>query len=62
MKITKKDLHDWIMQSLPVRYKGIIYNCFYNGFKYFLSPVNGGESIYLYKKSPRIYGLETNIK
>jgi hypothetical protein len=60
MKITTKDLHEWIMQDVPIKYHGKIYKAFYNGRKYFISDRHTGETIELYKKERGIYGLETN--
>jgi len=60
MKITSKDLHEWIMQDVPIKYHGKIYKAFYNGKEYFLFDKHTQEKISIYKKSRGVYGLETN--
>jgi hypothetical protein len=62
MKIKTKDLHDWIMNSTPIRYRDDIYKLHYNGSKYFLFDHIAQKSIDLYKISRGVWGLETNRK
>jgi hypothetical protein len=60
MKIKSKDLHEWIMQDVPIKYHGKVYKAFNNGKEYFLFDRNTNEKIGIYKKARGIYGLETN--
>lgn len=60
MKITKKDLQEWVMNGTPVRYHGVIYKCHYNGIRYFLWSAIERETIDIYKKGHGVYGLVTN--
>lgn len=59
MKITKKDLNEWVMQGTGITHRGSLYRAWYNGRNYFLRNAHG-EVINIYKKSPRVYGLESN--
>ena len=60
MKITKKDLQEWVMQNTPIKYRGNIYKAFYNGREYFLFDANTDTKISLYSKGKGIFGLTTN--
>ena len=60
MKITKKDLHEWVMNSTPIRYDGVIYKCHYNGMRYFLWSKDTQNTIDIYQKGRGVYGLVTN--
>jgi hypothetical protein len=62
MKITRKDLLTWVREKTPVRYRGDIYHANYNGLRYFLRPITGGDCIDFYKIGRGIYGLVTNKK
>ena len=60
MKITKKDLHDWIMNDTPVRFNNEIYKACFNGKEYFLYNHVNNKNIAIYKKARGVYGLVTN--
>lgn len=63
MKITRKDLMQWINKKTPIRYRSNIYHADYNGLYYMLRPTllsDTNEIIKLYKTSRTTYGLETN--
>lgn len=60
MHITLKDLHEWGIKNVPIKYQGNIYKLFYNGKNYQLFDSTTNKTINIYKKSKGIYGLETN--
>lgn len=60
MTIKKKDLWDWINNKTIIRYRGEIYRAEYNGLRYLIRPILGGDCIDFYKKSRGVYGLVTN--
>lgn len=62
MVIKRKDLLAWVGAKETIRYRGEMYKAQYNGLRYFLSPILGGESIDFYHKGRGVYGLKTNIK
>ena len=45
MKITRKQLIAWITAKTPIRYHGEIYHAHFNGHRYFLFPLMGGECL-----------------
>ncbi len=62
MQIKKKDLFEWLTTEKTIRYRGELYKARYNGLRYYLQPITGGESIDFYKKGRGVFGLVSNIK
>ena len=65
MKITRKNLMEWIDSQLIIRYHGELYRASFNGRQYALRGVEGDSYIPFYLKAREkgkqyIYGLETN--
>ena len=74
MKITSKDLAEWVEQNITIRHKGVLYKMRHQGLtaegkpngyvvktkRYFLMPLGVGSGVRVYHKGRGVYGLETN--
>jgi len=63
MKITTKDLREWMQKNETIRHRGLLYKLMHNGRQWFLHPFsNEAQDILIYHKARGVYGLETNRK